>query len=218
MRIASEALLLCLCAAAIEASPADPPVVRAQASADRPTPTPTPSPRSTPTPQSSGDAGGSPTASPSPSPSPAFRFLPYLYETPTPPPQIDGPNLRFEDRTEVLALEMNAAIARFFDSRNESGDMMRGATPGGAPTMNEMRNYRPHISPSVDFLGIAMWALKGGVSELMKHRKTRVERNEELLRALLLATATPSPAPDPFAALPLGAPSPSPSPSPTPLS
>lgn len=96
---------------------------------------------------------------------------------------------------EVRALEMNMAIARFFDPVDEKGDMQRGATPGGAPTLDEMRAYRPHVSPSADLTSLAFWALRGLKEGLGGVRKTRVERNEELLRALLLASAEPTPTP-----------------------
>lgn len=116
-----------------------------------------------------------------------------------------GESLRFEDRAEVLGIEMNAAIARFFD-KDGTGDMLRGKTPGGAPTLAEMRNYRPHVSPSIDFLSLVALAAKLGKGALLKPYKSRVERNEELLRALLLgehgtptpsAVASPSPSPTP---------------------
>jgi len=60
---------------------------------------------------------------------------------------------------------MNAAIARFFDRRDEKGNMMRGATPGGAPTLSQMEAYRPHLSPSISLLGLAFLAAK----EVNKH-------------------------------------------------
>lgn len=140
-------------------------------------------------------------ASPTPTPTPRARLLPYWYETEQ--QRNAGPMLHFEDQAEVRALEMNAAIARFFDSADDKGDMRRGATPGGAPTLDEMKGYRPHVSPSIDFLSLAFWAakeLKGGMGS---RYKSRVRRNEELLRSLLLATASPTPSPTP---------SPSPSP------
>lgn len=152
--------------------------------------------------------GPSPTPSPSPSPTaaPVAKLLPYWYETET--QRNAGPMLHFEDRAEVRALEMNAAIARFFDPADEKGDMRRGATPGGAPTLAEMKNYRPHVSPSIDFLSLAAWAASLGKGAISRRYRSRVERNEELLRALLLGEH-PTPAPTPAA-------SPSPSPSPTP--
>lgn len=135
--------------------------------------------------------------SPTPSPNPQYRLLQYVFEEPRPP--MIGESLRFEDRAEVLGIEMNAAIARFFD-KDGNGDMTRGATPGGAPSLAEMKNYRPHISPSIDFLSLAKWAASLGKGAVSKNYKSRVERNEELLRALLLGehpTPTPSPATSP---------------------
>jgi hypothetical protein len=153
--------------------------------------------------------GAPPSASPSPTPSPAapprYKLIPYGFESAKDRPT--APLLRFEDKTEVLGIEMNAAIARFFD-KDGNGDMMRGATPGGAPSLAEMKNYRPHMSPSIDFLSLAMWAANLGKGAISRRYKSRVERNEELLRALLLGEH-PTPAPTP-------APSPSPSPSPSP--
>ena len=151
----------------------------------------------------------SPTPSPSPSPTPSpggSKLLPYWYEAER--PRTAGPLLRFEDQAEVRALEMNAAIARFFDNSDDNGDMTRGATPGGAPTLAEMKNYRPHMSPSIDFLSLAAWAAKEIKNGVSRRYKSRVERNEEVLRALLLGEfPTPSPTP-----------SSSPSPSPSPVS
>ncbi|MBX7186832.1 MAG: hypothetical protein K1Y01_16945 [Vicinamibacteria bacterium] len=101
---------------------------------------------------------------------------------------------------------MSMAIARFFDPVDDKRDMRRGATPGGAPTLDEMKAYRPHVSPSADFSALALWAIRGFKDGFGGIRKTRVERNEEVLRALLLAAAEPSPSPTP-----------SPIPTPTPL-
>lgn len=121
----------------------------------------------------------SPVASASPSPSPGFRYklLPYGFETPEQRSTV--PLLRFEDKTEVRALEMNAAIARFF----EKGSMLRGATPGGAPTLRDMAPYRPHVTQGADFLGAAVLAAKH-LREAMENRKK-------------MAPAAPSPSPSP---------------------
>lgn len=146
-------------------------------------------------PSSSPSPRPSETPSPSPSPTPTAKLLPYWYETEA--QRSAGPFLRFEDRAEVRALEMNMAIARYFDPVDEKGDMQRGATPGGAPTLDEMRAYRPHVSPSADLTALALWAMHGLKDGFGGIRKTRVERNEELLRALLLASAEPTPTPSP---------------------
>jgi len=175
MRFAPEALFLFL--GAVGAS--------AQVSGPSPSPSPQPNP------------------APTPSPTPKYRLLQYAFEEPQPP--MIGESLRFEDRAEVLGIEMNAAIARFFD-KDGNGDMTRGATPGGAPSLAEMKNYRPHMSPSIDFLSLAKWAASLGKGAVSRRYRSRAERNEELLRALLLGEhPTPSPS--------LAA---SPSPSPTP--
>lgn len=181
MRFPPEALVLLLGAA----------VAGAQVS--EPSPTPSPSP--------------APSALPSPTVAPAAKLLPYWYETEA--ERSRAPLLHFEDRAEVRALEMNAAIARFFDPSDETGDMTRGATTGGAPTLGEMKNYRPHASPSLDFLSLAKWAASLGKGAISRRYRSRVERNEELLRALLLGEY-PAPGPDPAAS-----PTPSPSPSPS---
>ena len=107
---------------------------------------------------------------------------------------------------------MNAAIARFFDKSDPSGDMRRGVAPGGAPTLSEMANYRPQLAPALDFVGIAMALKELGKGLISRAYKSRVERNEELLRELLLRNAAePTPTPEPAGAA-------SPSPSPTPAS
>lgn len=142
------------------------------------TPSPSPSP--------------SPSVTPSPSPTPRYKLIPYAFESAQQRSTVRL--LRFEDKAEVRALEMNAAIARFFDKGDEKSDMLRGATPGGAPTLAEMGPYRPHVSPSLDLLNLAFLA----VEELRKQIRNH-ERNEgeELLRTLLLATPSPTPSPSP---------------------
>jgi hypothetical protein len=184
MRFALGTLFL-LAGAAAPAAPAPPQQAAGLAASPSPSPTPRPSP--------------------SPSPTPAAKLLPYWYETEA--QRSAGPFLRFEDRTEVRALEMNMAIARYFDPVDEKGDMQRGATPGGAPTLDEMKAYRPHVSPSADLTALAFWAIHGLKDGFGGVRKTRVERNEELLRALLLASAETTPTPSTGA---------TPSPTPTP--
>ena len=154
----------------------------------------------------------SPTPSPSASPSLSGKLLSYWYETPAQRSAV--PLLHFEDAAEVRALEMNEAIARFFDSGDEKGDMKRGATPGGAPTLAEMAPYRPHTSPSLDFLALAKGIKDAGIGVLKRKYTSRVERNEQLLRELLLKdAASPSPTPGPS---PGASPQPSPSPAPRP--
>ncbi len=141
----------------------------------------------------------------SPSPTPLFRLLPYWYESDR--DRTPGPLLRFEDQAEVRALEMNAAIARFFDSKAENGNMLRGATPGGAPTIGQMTPYRPHMSPSLSLLGLALI----GAREIHKQVRSRqVNKGEALLRELLL---NPPPSPTPT---PSDSPAPSATPTPTP--
>lgn len=150
----------------------------------------------------------SPSPSPAPSPKPRYLLIPYGFETEQQRSTV--PLLRFEDQADVRSLEMNEAIARFFDNKDDRGDMRRGATPGGAPSLAEMAPYRPHVSPALDFLGLAKGIAELGVGVLKQKYKSRVERNEELLRALLLReSASPIPTPEAGA-------SPSPTPSPTP--
>ena len=100
----------------------------------------------------------SPTATPSPSPTPRYKLIPYGFETAQ--ARSNVPLLRFEDKAEVRGLEMNAAIARFFEKGDEKGNMMRGATPGGAPPLSGMAPYRPHVTPGMDFLGASIAAAK----------------------------------------------------------
>jgi hypothetical protein len=171
--------------------------------------------RAFPGPEQDPQAGSAPSSpSPSPTATPRYKLIPYGFESAN--DRSTGPLLRFEDRTEVRSLEMNAAIARYFD-KDGNGDMMRGATPGGAPSLAEMKNYRPHMSPSIDFLSLAMWAANLGKGAISRRYKSRVERNEELLRALLLGEhPTPPPSPAPLASpSPAASPTPSPKPSPT---
>jgi hypothetical protein len=124
-----------------------------------------------------------PVPSPSPSPSPRYKLLPYGFETAAERSQV--PLLRFEDRTEVRSLEMNAAIARFFDKSTDKGNMLRGATPGGAPTLRDMAPYRPHVTPGVNLLGVAAAA----VQEIKKQIDKR--------KGMAPVDPSPSPAPSP---------------------
>ena len=132
----------------------------------------------------------SPSPSASPSPAPRYKLLPYGFEVAKERSSV--PLLRFEDKAEVRSIEMNQAIARFF----ENGDMRRGATPGGAPTLGEMASYRHQVSPSVDFLLLASLAIK----EIRK----QVEKRQGMEPAEPSPGASPSPTP---------APSPTPGPS-----
>jgi len=95
---------------------------------------------------------------PSPTPTPRYRLIPYAFETQQ--SRSAAPLLRFEDRAEVRSLEMNQAIARFFDRRDDKGNMLRGATPGGAPTLRDMAGYRPHVTQGVDLMGVAALAAR----------------------------------------------------------
>lgn len=124
-----------------------------------------------------------PVPSPSPSPSPRYKLLPYGFESAADRSKV--PLLRFEDRTEVRSLEMNAAIARFFDKGTDKGNMLRGATPGGAPTLRDMAAYRPHVTPGVDLLGVAVAA----VQEIRKQIDKR--------KGMPAVEASPSPSPSP---------------------
>lgn len=95
------------------------------------------------------------------------------------------PLLRFEDEAEVRSLEMNAAIARFFDKRDERGNMLRGATPGGAPTRSEMAEYRPGVTPGVSLLGLALVVGK------------EIRKQIEQRKRMPPAEPSPSPSPSP---------------------
>lgn len=132
-----------------------------------------------------------PAASPSPSAAPRYKLIPYGFESVRDASPL--PLLRFEDETEVRALEMNAAIARFFDRTEDKGNMLRGATPGGAPTLREMGPYRPHVAPSLNLLG----AILAVIESRKRERTTTSPKGEALLRALLLAAPTPTASPTP---------------------
>jgi hypothetical protein len=95
------------------------------------------------------------------------------------------PLLRFEDKAEVRALEMNAAIARFFEKGEEKSNMLRGATPGGAPTLRDMAPYRPHVTPGLDLLGAAVVAAK------------EIKKQIDLHKGMPAADPSPSPSPTP---------------------
>jgi hypothetical protein len=93
--------------------------------------------------------------------------VPYGFETPQERSVV--PLLRFEDKAEVRSLEMNAAIARFFERSDDKGNMLRGATPGGAPTLSGMAPYRPHATQGMNLLGGAILAAKEIKKQIDNH-------------------------------------------------
>jgi hypothetical protein len=127
----------------------------------------------------------SPSATPSPSPTPRYRLVPYAFETPQERSAV--PFLRFEDKTEVRGLEMNEAIGRFFERGDEEGNMLRGATPGGAPPLSGMAPYRPHATPGMNFLGAGVLAAK--------EIKKRIDQRRGMPSADPSPSPTPSPSP-----------------------
>lgn len=131
-------------------------------------PAPTPSASSTPSP-------------PVLSPSPKYKLLPYGFVTTQERSTV--PLLRFNDEAEVRSFEMNAAIARFFDKSDDKGNMLRGATPGGAPTLRDMAPYRPHVTPAINLLGVAVLAAKEIRKQIDQHQR--------------MPAADPSPSPKP---------------------
>ncbi len=126
-----------------------------------------------------------PSAGPSPCPSPRYRLVPYAFESAQERSAV--PLLRFEDKADVRGLEMNAAIARFFEKGDDRGNMLRGATPGGAPTLRSMAPYRPHATPGMDLLSAAILAAKEGWKQIDRHR------------GMPPADPSPTPAPSPSA-------------------
>lgn len=173
MRFAPESLLVILAAGASMAgpSPSGPAAPAARPADESPQPAPGPSP--------------------SPAPTLGYKLIPYGFETPRSRSTV--PLLRFEDRAEVRSLEMNDAIARFFDKRQDTGSMLRGATPGGAPNLRDMAPYRPHVTPGANLFGAAMLAVKEITQQI---RNRRMQKTEEAHRSLLLAPS-PTPAPSP---------------------
>ena len=122
---------------------------------------------------------------PSPSPTPRYKLIPYGFESAKERTMV--PLLRFEDKTEIRSLEMNAAIARFFEPGDEKRSLLRGATPGGAPTLRDMAEYRPHVTPALDLMGATI--------ALVKEIRKQVENHKSLPPAETSPTATPTPSP-----------------------
>ena len=129
----------------------------------------------------------SPSATASPSPTPRYKLVPYGFESARERSAV--PLLRFEDKTEVRALDMNAAIARFFDKGDEKGNMLRGATPGGAPTLRDMAPYRPHVTPGLNLLGAAVAAAR--------EIKKQIDLHQEMPGVEPSPSPAPSPSPTP---------------------
>ncbi|MBP6705456.1 MAG: hypothetical protein KA385_18225 [Vicinamibacteria bacterium] len=142
-----------------------------------------------PAPPAASSPSPGPTPAASPAPTPRYRLIPYGFERVQAPSPV--PLLRFQDEAEVRSLEMNAAIARFFDKREDRGNMLRGATPGGAPTRREMAEYRPGVTPGVSLLGLAL--------VVGKEVRKQIERRKGMPPAEPSPSPTPSPAASPTA-------------------
>ena len=67
---------------------------------------------------------------------------------------------RFETSIEVVARSPQMLLERFFGGV----DLECGPGGGGAPTVEEMREYRPHAPPTADLMALAM-ALAGRVMD-----------------------------------------------------
>jgi hypothetical protein len=92
---------------------------------------------------------------------------------------------RFETSIEVVARSPQMLLARFFGGV----DLECGPSAGGAPSMDEMREHRPHTAPTADLLALAM-ALAGKVMAGVKGKPTphyylyAVKRNNTVSYAL----------------------------------
>jgi hypothetical protein len=68
--------------------------------------------------------------------------------------------LRFHERVEVRGKAMDSAsLTAKLDWWMKDIDLSRGATPAtmSAPSIQEMRNYRPHPADAVNLLPVMQW-------------------------------------------------------------
>jgi hypothetical protein len=63
-----------------------------------------------------------------------------------PPPELP----RFEERVDVEGRTPEALLARFLEPQ----ELLRGATPGGAPSVAETQEYRPGATPGLNLLPV----------------------------------------------------------------
>jgi hypothetical protein len=110
-------------------------------------------------------AEGSPASTPSPAPSPAAKRLklgPYLEPYGRVPVDriLDGP--RFETRVDVEAKAMDsAALTARMEWWMRDFEPIRGAVPNGgsAPSLQEIHEYRPHVTEGANILPVIDWLL-----------------------------------------------------------
>jgi hypothetical protein len=111
------------------------------------------------------DADGSPASAPSPAPSPPAKRLklgPYLEPYGRVPVDgiLDGP--RFETRVEVEGKAMDsAALTARMEWWMRDFEPIRGAVPNGgsAPSLQEIHEYRPHVTEGANLLPVLDWLL-----------------------------------------------------------
>ena len=115
-----------------------------------------------------GHASGSdatPAVQPSPAPSPAARRLnlgPYVDGYGPPPAQriLDVPH--FETHVDVPGKAMDsAALTARMEWWMRDYEPIRGSVPkqGSAPSIEEMREYRPHVTEGLNFAPALEWLL-----------------------------------------------------------
>ena len=76
--------------------------------------------------------------------------------------------LRFETTIEVVGVSPQIMLERFFGGVDlECGPVGSAPRGGGAPTVEESREFRPHLSPSADF-GALIAAVGQAVAKKLK--------------------------------------------------
>ena len=130
-------------------------------------------------------AQGAPPATPTPSPSPSPLTLDVEKHVDQVLAEAGKDTPRFETTIEVVGKSPQIMLERFFGGVDlECGPIGSVPAGGGAPTVEETRPFRPHLSPSVDFaaLGRAIaQKLKGKGPEKFFLYRVRGKNGEKYL-------------------------------------
>jgi hypothetical protein len=106
-----------------------------------------------------GSGAPAPAASPAPGPAPRLNLGPYRSVLADDPAAL-ADQLRFQEHVEVRGKAMDTrSLTMKLEWWMRDFEPMRGATPAGlsAPSIAEMREYRPHPADSLDLVPVMQW-------------------------------------------------------------
>ena len=104
-------------------------------------------------------AAPAPAASPAPGPAKRLNLGPYRSVLADDPAAL-ADQLRFQEHVEVRGKAMDTrSLTMKLEWWMKDFEPMRGATPAGlsAPSIAEMREYRPHPADSLDLVPVMQW-------------------------------------------------------------